>query len=120
MPSAGCQRTWGVRGGAPAFPSAQDLSFLICKVASMLSAGRRVFISERGLNPPRYSELKEEDGGVQEKPLPVRGVITSVCSGDSRPWLRIGTISGRFGKKKIHMGTPNLARIAGSWVSCFF
>lgn len=77
MPSAGCQRTWGVRGGAPAFPSAQDLSFLIRKVASMLSAGRRVFISERGLNPPRYSELKEEDGGVQEKPLPVHGVITS-------------------------------------------
>lgn len=96
MPSAGCQCAWGVRGGAPAFPSAQDLSFLIRKVASMLSAGRRVFISERGLNPPKYSELKEEDGGVQEKPLPVRGVITSVCSGDSRPWLHIGTILGRF------------------------
>lgn len=45
--------TFAKRGASAGGPlpclSPRNLSFLICKVASMLSAGRRVFISQRGL-----------------------------------------------------------------------
>lgn len=45
--------TFAKRGASAGGPlpclSPRNLSFLICKVASLLSAGRRVFISQRGL-----------------------------------------------------------------------